>query len=70
MGDRVSYYIGPKEKGQTANWQRAQPIEWYGNDGPPYDPTFYLKKLDDWRKRYDPFHVQLGKNGAQKELFS
>ena len=70
MGDRVSYYIGPKEKGQPANWQLPQPIEWYGNDGPPYDPTFYLKKLDDWRKRYDPFHAQLGKNGAQKELFS
>lgn len=70
MGDRVSYYIGPKEKGQTANWQRAQPVEWFGKEGSAYDSAYYLKKLEDWRKRYSPFHAKLGEDGAQKELFA
>jgi DNA polymerase I len=26
MGERVTYYIGPKGKGQTADWQRARPL--------------------------------------------
>ena len=69
MGDRVSYYIGPKEKGKTANWQRAQPVEWFGQEGSAYDPAYYLKKLEDWRKRYSPFYPTLGKDGAQRELF-
>ncbi|MCH2614247.1 MAG: DNA polymerase, partial [Opitutales bacterium] len=69
MGDRVSYYIGPKEKGQTANWQRAQPVEWFDKEGSAYDSGYYLKKLEDWRKRYSPFHAKLGEDGAQKELF-
>ena len=33
-------------------------------------PRYYLKKLEDWRKRYSPFHAKLGEDGAQKELFS
>ena len=69
MGDRVSYYIGPKEKGKTANWQRAHPVDWFGQEGSAYDPAYYLKKLEDWRKRYSPFYPKLGKDGAQRELF-
>ena len=70
MGDRVAYYIGPKEKGQTANWQRAQPAEWFGKEGSAYDSAYYLKKLEDWRKRYSRFHAKLVEDRAQKELFS
>lgn len=69
MGDRISYYISPKEKGQTADWQRANPVEFYNADSTPYDPQYYVKKLDDWRKRYAPFHPDLAKNPDQKELF-
>ena len=66
MGDRVAYYIGPTEKGQTANWHRAQPAEWFGKEGSAYDSAYYLKKLEDWRKRYSHFHAKLGEDGAQK----
>lgn len=70
MGDRVSYYIGPKEKGRSANWQRAQPVELFGQEGSAYDSAYYLKKLDDWRKRYSPFYQKLGEDSAQQELFA
>lgn len=50
-GDRIRYYIGPKAKGQTADWQRARPLQAHGPDA-PYDPAHYLGKLDDWVERY------------------
>ena len=55
MGERVSYYILPREKGQTSDWQRARPLDDYNPATAPYDPKYYLKKLDDWEKRYAPF---------------
>ena len=55
MGDRVSYYIGPKAKGRTADWQRARPVALYDAAQAPYDPDYYLKKLDDWLERYGRF---------------
>ena len=55
MGERVSYYILPREKGQTSDWQRARPLDSYDALQAPYDPTYYLKKLDDWEKRYAAF---------------
>ena len=68
MGDRVSYYITPKSKGRTSDWQRAQPIANYDPLRNPYDPTYYSKKLDDWLERYGTF---LGGETAkaQGELF-
>jgi DNA polymerase elongation subunit (family B) len=68
MGDRVSYYITPKSKGRTADWQRAQPIASYDPVRNPYDAAYYAKKLDDWLERYGPF---LGAQAAptQGELF-
>lgn len=69
MGDRISYYITPKEKGQSADWQRANPVEFFNAEIAPYDPKYYVKKLNDWRKRYAPFHVELAKKPDQKELF-
>lgn len=55
MGDRISYYILPKQKGQTSNWQRARALQDYDARAAPYDPTFYLKKLEDWVVKYEPF---------------
>ena len=55
MGERVSYYILPREKGQTSDWQRARPLDSYDALQAPYDPTYYLKKLDDLEKRYAAF---------------
>ena len=55
MGERVSYYILPREKGQTSDWQRARPLDSYDAMQAPYDPTYYLKKLEDWEKRYAAF---------------
>jgi len=65
MGDRVSYYIGVKQKGQTTDWQRAVPLEQFDAEAKPYDPKYYLKKLKDWEKRYDEF---LPKKEEQQEL--
>lgn len=55
MGEKVTYYIGPREKGQTAEWQRAVPLELFDEWSRPYDVRTYLKKLQDWRKRYADF---------------
>ncbi len=55
MGDRVSYYITAKAKGKTSDWQRARPLALHDPAVAPYDPTYYLDKLDDWVERYGPF---------------
>lgn len=55
MGERVTYYITAKEKGKTADWQRARPAALYDPAAAPYDPAYYLKKLDDWLERYGAF---------------
>ena len=55
MGDRVTYYITPKQKGRTSDWQRARPISLYDPVSSPYDPDHYVGKLDDWIERYGKF---------------
>lgn len=55
MGDRVRYYILPRQRGQTADWQRARSLEAFDPVAAPYDPDYYLRKLEDWVKRYEPF---------------
>ena len=69
MGDRVSYYIGPKEKGKSSDWQRAKPVEQYNRKLLPYDPAYYIKKLNDWRKRYAVFLPSLIAEPKQGDLF-
>lgn len=69
MGDRVSYYILPREKGQTSDWQRARPVTDYDVLQAPYDPAYYLKKLDDWQKRYAAFLEIKPEGGEQGSLF-
>lgn len=67
MGERVTYYIGAKQKGQTADWQRARPIALHDAQAAPYDPVYYLEKIDDWVERYGRF-VGLRPNVDQQEL--
>jgi DNA polymerase elongation subunit (family B) len=55
MGERVTYYITAKEKGKTSDWQRARAVALYDAEAAPYDPGYYLAKLDDWLERYGTF---------------
>jgi DNA polymerase elongation subunit (family B) len=55
MGERVTYYLTPKQKGRTSDWQRARPLALYDPATAPYDPDHYLGKLDDWLDRYGKF---------------
>jgi len=68
MGDRVSYYIRPKAKGQTSDWQRARPVALYDAVQAPYDAGYYLDKLDDWIERYGKFIGAKPSGGEQGEL--
>jgi DNA polymerase elongation subunit (family B) len=67
MGERVSYYIGPKAKGQASDWQRAQPLAEFDAVRAPYDPDYYLVKIDDWLERYGRF-IGVGPEKAQQEM--
>lgn len=70
MGERVRYYLLPKQKGLTSDWQRARSLKSFDPASHPYDPKSYLKKLDDWIKRYEP-HLPAGeKTSAQSDLFA
>ena len=55
MGERIAYYIVPKQKGQTSDWQRARPVEMFDAINAPYDESYYLEKIDDWVERYGKF---------------
>ena len=67
MGERVSYYIGPKAKGVTSDWQRARPLSAHDPATAPYDPVYYLGKIDDWLERYGRF-LGIKPQAAQQEL--
>jgi DNA polymerase I len=67
MGERVSYYIGAKAKGQTADWQRARPLAAHDPVSAPYDPVYYLGKIDDWLERYGRF-LGIKPQGDQQEM--
>ncbi len=71
MGERVSYYLVPKSKGQTSDWQRARPLAEFDPSRPEthYDPKPYLDKLDDWLERYGTLLGVSPPGGAQGELF-
>jgi DNA polymerase elongation subunit (family B) len=55
MGERVTYYITPSQKGRTSDWQRARPLAQYDPQTAPYDSDHYIGKLDDWIERYGKF---------------
>ncbi len=60
MGDRITYFVGPKEKGKAAMWQRAFAIEEYDPETCPYDAATYLKKLKDWLVKYGELMEMVG----------
>jgi DNA polymerase elongation subunit (family B) len=68
MGERVAYYITPKSKGRTADWQRARPVALYDATAAPYDADYYLEKIDDWIDRYGKFVGAVPRGGLQGEL--
>lgn len=55
MGERVTYYVTPRSRGRTSDWQRARPLALYDAAAAPYDADYYTEKLDDWLERYGPF---------------
>jgi len=78
MGERVHYYIAPKEKGQTSTWARARAVGEFDAKTAPYDAKFYLDKLSDWQGRYASFldavalerhTLEAEGSGIQGELF-
>ena len=73
MGDRVTYYVTARTKGRTSDWQRARALSLYDADAAPYDPWYYIEKLDDWLTRYGPFlgvkPLEESPTGVQGELF-
>jgi DNA polymerase I len=68
MGDRISFYITPKSKGRTSDWQRARAVQLFDAGKAPYDADHYLKKLDDWLERYGEFLGLKPTGGEQGEL--
>ena len=68
MGERVSYYITAKAKGKAADWQRARALALFDAASAPYDPNYYLDKLDDWIVRYGVFLGVKSPGDGQGEL--
>ncbi len=70
LGERVSYYISKGAKARMPDWQVARPLETYDKQTAPYDPAYYLRKLDDWQKRYGEFFEKpCDDTPAQGDLF-
>jgi DNA polymerase I len=67
MGERVTYYIGPKAKGHASDWQRARPLAQYETGKAPYAADYYLVKIDDWLERYGRF-LGIKPKTAQDEM--
>ncbi len=65
-GDQVIYYITKGEKKRSPDWQTARAIEEFNAETQPYDPAYYLEKLDDWAERYGEF---LSGKAVQGSLF-
>lgn len=46
VGDKVSYYMTKKKKKQQPNWQLVEPINEFHLVKRPYDPEYYIRKLE------------------------
>jgi len=69
-GDKVSYYIAQLDGKKNPDWKCARPIEMYDSTSLPYNPTYYLKKIDDWQKRFSElFSTSKETATGQLELF-
>ena len=68
MGEAVSYYITMGEKKRIPDWKVARPLNQYDPQTQTYDRSYYLRKLDDWLKRYADF-LEIPQESVQTELF-
>ncbi|MDP0497856.1 MAG: DNA polymerase domain-containing protein [Verrucomicrobiota bacterium JB024] len=55
MGEQVAYFLTYGDKKRAPDWQTARPLEEFDPKTCPYNADAYLKKLDDWEKRYAEF---------------
>ncbi|MBC2595383.1 DNA polymerase [Ruficoccus amylovorans] len=55
MGEQVAYFLTYGDKKRAPDWQIARPLADYDPETCPYNADAYLKKLDDWEKRYEEF---------------
>jgi DNA polymerase elongation subunit (family B) len=70
MGDRITFYIARARTGGSRDWERARLLEEYDPVQAPYDPDFYIRKLNDWLKRYEEFvSPPEAPKPVQQELF-
>lgn len=65
MGEQVTYFITYGEKKRAPDWQTARPLGDFDAETCPYNADYYLRKLDDWEKRYADF---LPQTETQEEL--
>lgn len=68
MGEYVKYFITYGEKKKNPDWQTARPLDSFDAQTLPYDPNYYLRKLDEWHKRYAEFLGEATES-VQGELF-
>lgn len=68
MGDAVAYYIAMGDQTRMPDWQTARHVKDFDPKQAPYDADYYLRKIDDWRKRYATF-LEGGEDPRQGELF-
>ncbi|MBO6101775.1 MAG: DNA polymerase [Opitutales bacterium] len=54
-GDKVCYFISDAELKKGADWKRAYPAEMYDPKTLPYDASYYLEKLEDWKEKFADF---------------
>jgi len=66
QGESVTYYIAPGAKNNAPDWQRARPLDSYDPIKAPYDPGYYLEKLDDWIERYAAFLAPTARGSPQQ----
>ncbi|HLS27837.1 MAG TPA: DNA polymerase domain-containing protein [Opitutales bacterium] len=69
MGDRIGYFIAESRIGGSRAWERAFPVSAYDPKETPYDAVHYLRKLDEWEKRYEEFFTEPKERFVQGELF-
>ncbi len=70
MGERIAYYVTPRTKARTSDWQRARPLAMFDPLAAPYDADYYTEKLDDWMERYGGYlGVKQAPAPVQGELF-
>ncbi len=66
VGDKVLFYMAVGSSPRDPDWKRARPTSMYDPKTAPYDPGYYISKIDDWRSRFSDL---FGPTDAQGELF-